>query len=187
MSLEDVRNIATIVAALVAVVGIVPLFRNLVTAERNLRAKIYFDALTLVEGKDNENRALRHVLEDAVKRAKRDGRTFDILQETIDVQKKLDDLARVYDRVGLLVKHGVVPTEFLFDFYSRPIVNAWLHIRPLISVERTTRGQPNHMVKFELLAVGAALYRSKKYSETPPFSIPPESRRTWQLWRPWHG
>jgi hypothetical protein len=34
MTLEDARNIATIAAAVVALIGVIPLFRNLIASER---------------------------------------------------------------------------------------------------------------------------------------------------------
>ena len=187
MTLENARNIATLVAAAIALVGIVPVFRNLIAAERNLRAKIYFDTINLLEGSDGDVRKLRTLLQAKLDEAKKTGVPFDITAQPTEVRSQLDNLSRAYDKVGLLVKHRVVPAEFLFDFYSRPIVVAWKSLRPHIDAERTSRGQPNHMVKFEILAAGAALYREKKYKESSPYSIPRHVIDSWAKWRPWRG
>ncbi len=184
LTLDDARNVATVVATLIALAAVVP---NLLAVWRSLRSKIYFDTVALLEGKDDELRNLRHLLEGQLKLAKDNNRPFDILKVSLELQKKLDQLARVYDKIGLLVKHRVIPTEFLFDFYSRPIIIAWQHISPLISQERTSRIQPNHMVKFEIVAAGAALYRQGKYKEHPPFPISPQAGDAWRRWKPWRG
>jgi hypothetical protein len=194
LTLDDLRNIATLVAACVALIGVWPVFRNLRASERNLRSKVYLDTLSLLEGKDNEVRALRKKLDAELQKARpaQGGGTtpvqaFNVLKASPDIQKDLDQLARVYDKVGLLVKHGVVPTDFLFDFYSCPIILAWQHIKPLVAKERDSRlpPQPNHMLKFEILAIGAALYRQTKYGDTPPFAIGLRETALWNRWRPW--
>jgi hypothetical protein len=185
MTLEDARNIATIAAAIIALICAYPLFRNLVASERNLRSKVFFDTLMLLEGKDNEVRRLRHILEGELETSRASGKPFDVLTATSGIQTNLDQLAREYDKVGLLVKHNVVPIDFLFDFYSRPIILAWRYVNPLINKVRIVREQKSHMVKFEVLAIGAALYRKKKYREAPPFSISIEDRKKWDNWRKW--
>jgi hypothetical protein len=192
MTLENARNIATVVAAgaaviaaMIAVIGIGPLFKNLRASQRSLRSKVYFDTLALLEGQNGEVRALRHVLEEQLKTARKVGLPFDILTAEPAVVEKLDTLARSYDKVGLLVKHGVVPVDFLFDFYSRPIVTGWTHIGPLVRNERNSRDQSGHMLKFEVLAVGASLYREAKYQEAPKFSISAEDVSKWRKWKKW--
>jgi len=185
MTSETARNIATVIAATAAVLSLPQLFRNLRLSERSLRSKVYFDVLELMEGKDGEVRDLRHVLEKELLRAKQESRMFDILSADQGLQQKLDQLARAYDKVGLLVKHGVVPSEFLFDFYSCPILVAWSTIWPLIDRVRKDRVQKSHMLKFEILAIGAALYREKKYGAKPEFSISIEDKAKWNKWKRW--
>jgi hypothetical protein len=185
LTLGDARDIATVVAAVVAIISVRPLFRNLHASELSLRSRVYFDTLTLLDGKEGEVRDLRHLLEQQIKLAKASGKQFDILTTAVDVRQRLDKLARAYDKVGLLVKHGAVPVDFLFDFYSRPIVVAWTQIRPLVQSVRNDRGQPGHMLKFEILAIGASVYRLDKYSEPSPFPISAEDTARWKKWNRW--
>lgn len=182
-TLDALRDIASIITCIVALFGIFPLIRNLTATEKNLRSKVFFDTLSLLDGKDYEIRKLRHILDDHIKTAAETGKVFDILSAKKEEQDELDKLARSYDQVGLLVKHGVVPTDFLFDFYSKPISKAWTYIRPLFNKRREK--QPGHMLKFEILAIGAALYRQNKYQEKPDFLISEEDKAKWDKWNKW--
>lgn len=106
MTLDDARNIATVAAALVAVVSVLPLFRNLRASQLSLRSRVYFETLALLEGSDGGIRELRHVLEAEIRKAKDSGKQFDILSADDGIRAQVDKLARAYDKVGLLVKHG---------------------------------------------------------------------------------
>ena len=48
-----------------------------------------------------------------------------LLYQPTSERNNLDNLARSYDLLGVLVKHGVAPVEFVMDLYSRPLVSGW--------------------------------------------------------------
>jgi len=183
ITLEIVKDIATIVTFLVVTVGLIPIVINLISTSKNLKSKVFLDTLNLLDGKYHEIRGIRHKLDDYLENAEKTGTKFDILSIKKEDRDKFDRLARTFDQVGLLVKHGVIPIDFLFDFYSKPVIKAWTHIRPMFDVKR--KKQPGHMLKFEILAIGAALYRKNKYQEEPGFSISNEDTAKWKKWKKW--
>ncbi|MBI2927083.1 MAG: hypothetical protein HYY24_15415 [Verrucomicrobia bacterium] len=171
----DTIEIIKLFGAVVAIVGIPLTWWRVRVAERALRADVYFRVLEMLEA----NRDVRHLLEG--KLPKPDLKLFESLSP--DEQKKLDGLARVYDQVGLLVKHGAIPLDFLMDFYSRPLVVAWSRLSPHIRCVREQRGQPGHMVKFEMLAIEAKIHRDKHHKGEETFNISTEDNRRWKTWR----
>lgn len=193
MSLDDARNIATILAAIVAAIGVLLAVSSLRAAQHsllatqmNLRSRVYVDALGLLEGKDAELRDARHLLEAKVRAAKKSGDVFDSTAITDEVEMaKLDGLARAYDKIGLLVKYKTIPLDFLFEFYSRPLTEGWQHLQRHVSRERDARKQRTHMLKFEALAVGAAAYREAKYGKKLPVAFTKEAQDEWESWTPW--
>src|SRR5205085_10039998 len=100
----------------------------------------------------------RHVLYEKVPK---EGNAAFFEQMHVDDIKQLDEVARSFDKVGLLVEHKILPIEFIFDFYSFPVVVAWHRLEPYIASERTRRGLPYHMIMFERLAI-----RTKEYRDT---------------------
>jgi hypothetical protein len=184
MTLHDFSDdLVPIITVCIAVIGFIPVIINLIATNKNLRSKVFLDTITLLDGKNQEIRSLRHKLDDLIKTAERKGKKFDVLSLKQKEKDELDKLARAYDQIGLLVKHGIVPTDFLFDFYSKPIVKAWKNLKGLFSDRRLK--QPGHMLKFEILATGAALYRRDKYQEQPEFSISDEDKAKWKKWNKW--
>lgn len=162
--------------------------KGLRISEKNLRAKIAWDAFALLEGKDGETRKQRHLLDQLLKKARSCEREFNILDEDPGDREKLDELARAYDMAGHLVKHRLISVDLLFDFYSRPIAQAWQYLAPMINEKRNEEDstQPGHMKQhmrqFEILAAGAVLYRKEKYPGESPFDISSEAKLIWREW-----
>ena len=161
-------------------------WKQLRAAHHALRGKAILDTLEILEGKDNIVRELRRVLRGAIQQANAAKRQFDFHSLTPDEQKQVDQLAREYDKMGLLVKHGAIPINIVFDFYSKPIVQAWEALQGHITEERKARNQPGHMRKFETLAIGAALHRNQQHSEHPP--MPDKHQiKEWNRWKTWRS
>jgi hypothetical protein len=175
MDLESLRNIATVVAAIVALTAIYPLFRNLRSSERSLRFNVYIQVIEMLD----EMRRARHLLYEKFPREPCDASLSQLSREEID---QLDDLLRTFDKLGLLVKHGVVPLEFVLDFYSYPIVVTWHRLKPYITAERLKRNQPGHMVKFEMLAIEAKKHRDKHHRGEETFPVTTEPETKWNVW-----
>jgi hypothetical protein len=75
-----------------------------------------------------------------------------------------------------------MPTSILFDFYSKPIVNSWLHLKTMIASEREDRKQRGPMSSFEIVATGAAPCRKIEKNEEPAFEIDPRIKTEWLRW-----
>src|SRR5260370_34643237 len=102
--------IASIITAIIAAIGIYPIFRSLKQSERSLRFGVYTQVLEMLE----ETREARHLLYDKVPT----NPTMNSYSQLSDDElKQLDGLARTFDTIGLLVKHKTVPLEFVLDFY----------------------------------------------------------------------
>jgi hypothetical protein len=175
-TLEIIGAIASIVTTIIAVIGIYPVFRSLRQSERSLRFGVYIKILEMLEA----TREARHLLYDKVPKQPNTA-SLDTLSS--DEVEKMDELARTFDKLGLLVKHGVVPLDFVLDFYSRPLVVAWHRLEPHITAERRKRNQPGHMVKFEMLAIEAKKHRDRYHPGEETFNLTDEQMSRWQMWR----
>jgi hypothetical protein len=176
---EIAKNYAPIASSFISLAGLLSIWfaiLNLRIANRALRARVSLDALQLLEGKDGRMRENRLLLDDLATRLKDDKELIDLRFKDTKTINQLHELARAYDTAGLLVKHGLIPISLLFDFYSRPIALAWKHLKSWVSEERARRKptQARHLLKFEVLATGAALYRKNKEEKllTAELSVP---------------
>jgi hypothetical protein len=175
---EDARNIATVFAALVGILPFFLIFLNLKASQQTTRARVSLDALALFEGRDGENLLLEGLVKDARLRQT----AFDINELSPKDRETLHQLARAWDMAGLLVKQQVMPTSVLFDFYSHAIVRAWRFLKCMVEEERLNRDQQGYMRKFEVIAIGAALYRLKTKNEPLQFEIDKEAEAEWKRW-----
>jgi len=175
---EEARNIATVFAALVGILPFFLIFLNLKASQQTTRARVSLDALALFEGRDGENLLLEGLVKDARLRQV----PFDINELSPKDRETLHQLARAWDMAGLLVKQQVMPTSVLFDFYSHAIVRAWRFLQGMVEEERQNRGQQGYMRKFEVIAIGAALYRLKIKNEPLQFEIDKEAEAEWKHW-----
>jgi len=189
MTLQDGANIATVVLALAAVLGVVYWVitvrqfrqnlalsrRSIIEAERASRVQ----ALRHVFDTMEQCREQRHLLEEKIAA----DLNFDIMKASDSERNNLDNLARSYDLLGVLVKHGVAPVEFVMDFYSRPLVRGWQYLEPMVSAERRKRKQPGHMRKFQVLAAGAREYRRIVYPDERSFDPLKEVADEWESWK----
>jgi len=186
--LQNLAHIAMIFLAVVAVIGIYYWFKSLRQFSENLmlsrkgilenkrasRIQALRHILELME----DCRGERHLLEESIAADPK----YNVLKASETDENKLDKLARSYDKLGALVKHGVAPIEFVMDFYSRPLVKGWQYLEPMISAERRKREQPGHMLKFQILAAGALEYRRRVYPSERSFDIPKEVMDGWKTW-----
>lgn len=189
MTLQDAANIATVVLAVVALLGVV----YWVITARQLRQNLTLSRRSIIEAeRASRVQALRHIF-DTMEQV-RDQRhllegkiaaypDFDILVASDQEKYELDRLARSYDMLGVLVKHGVAPMEFVMDFYSRPLVRGWQYLEPMISAERRKRKQPGHMRKFQVLAAGAREHRRIAYPDERSFDPHHEVVDEWEAWK----
>ena len=83
-------------------------------------------------------------------------------------------MAREFDNLGLLVMHCVIPLDFVLDYYSRPLVQAWPRLKEYIICVRNERKQPGHMKMFKNLAIAAKKHRDKYHPREETFSISKE-------------
>jgi hypothetical protein len=189
MTLEDGANIATVILALVAVLGVVywvitvrQFRRNLalsrtsiIEAERASRVRAFREVFDTME----QCRDQRHLLEERIAA----DLTFDVMEAPDADKLDLDKLARSYDMLGLMVKHGVAPVEVVMDFYSRPLVRGWQYLEPMVADTRRKRSQPGHMWKFQVLAAGAREHRRIVYPDERSFDPPKEVAGEWETWK----
>lgn len=153
----DAGSAAAALFTLLAALSIVVAIQSLKSSERAARFDVFTAILSLLE----PYRSARHLVE---RRLAAGASADDFKRLCRKDRETLDDLARAYDQVGLLVKHGTVPLEFLLDFYSRPLVVAWNRLGNHLMRERRRRRQPGHMKKFETLAWLANGHRRKSHS-----------------------
>lgn len=172
MLLSDIGAIASIITAVtaiitatVAIITLFPLAKSLLQADRNLRFSIYTEVFEMVEQHREEYEEL-----DALIFSKKG---FNIMEDiSEDERKKFYKLARLYDRWGQFVIDGLLPIDFILDYYSRPLMQTWEAMGPYIEIQRRTRNQPGHMAKFHFLADEAKKYRENRYPGSYEFQKP---------------
>lgn len=169
--------ITSIMTLAILIIGFYPAFRSLKQQERSLRFGVYYQVIEMME----KTREERRNIQDRVQPGKAVG-YFNTLKD--EKQKNaFDEVARTFDKLGLLVKNGVVPLDFVMDFYARPIVITWHRVREYVEEERKERGQPGHMKKFEELALLAKDHRDKYHKGEETFESdanPPNWPKTWK-------
>jgi hypothetical protein len=184
-SYSPIRDTATVLSLILGGLSLFLVLRGHKISRAALDAKAAWDTLNLLEGNDRENRKLWYLLEKLISDAEGQNKKFDILQASSKTQRELHELARACDMAGHLVKHRLISDEFLFDFYSRPLVVTWQYLEPYIEQKRNNPAlrQPGHMLQFQILATGAALYRKKKHPAESIFQTKPEIENLWRAWK----
>jgi len=178
VSLEFLGTVASIVTAIIAAVGVLPLYITLRQTERSLRFDAYARTHEMLERHRDARKLLGQI---GLEHADKPLRPLDLkaLKESAEEEseeesekesekeseakrklRQLDELARVFDRLGLMVRIRALPIEFVHEFYTSSLVLAWYHLGPGIEELRVDRKQPTHMWEFEMLAVDAMKWRN---------------------------
>lgn len=71
----------------------------------------------------------------------------------IDNKSKAEITCRQFDKLGLLIREGIVPINIVALFYSYPALKCWYQLAPYIRAVRSEKGrhQNGHMWHFEHL------------------------------------
>ena len=69
---------------------------------------------------------------------------------TKENEKKVHDLSVAYDRVGLMLKLGLIPEKEFFEFQGNDIEELWNRLKTTIYKSRSVR--PQHCKNFEYMA-----------------------------------
>ena len=171
----SIGDIISILLLCSATTGIFLTIRQVSQSERSLRFNVYYQVLEMLE----KTRAARHLL---YEKTPKDTSNFNFGDLNKEEMEQLDELARTYDKLGLLVKHKVIPLNFILDFYSRPIILTWNRLKPYIVAEREKRMQPAHMKMFELLAI-KVLKHSTEDIGGETFTVSDEEASNLKVWR----
>jgi hypothetical protein len=89
-----------------------------------------------------------------------------LLDDTKITKVDILNLLRSMDTLGVLIKHGTVPVDFMFDFYSRRIIVVWYYLYYLRTKLRD-EGKIFIGTKFEVLARFAYNYRINTSKRDP--------------------
>jgi hypothetical protein len=171
----SIGDIISILLLCSATAGIFLTIRQVSQSERSLRFNVYYQAIEMLE----KTRAARHLLYEKIPK---DASNFNFGDLNKEEMEQLDELARTYDKLGLLVKHKVIPLNFILDFYSRPIILTWSRLEPYIIAERKKRMQPAHMKMFQLLAINVLKHSTEDIGgET--FTGSAEEASNLKVWR----
>lgn len=177
--------IVGILTVVILWISLYPTLRSLKDQERSLRFGVCYQVMEMVE----HTRPMRHRIQNV--KIKKDAKPEDVREEmrkfydtlTKEDKEKFDEVARTFDKLGILVKQGVVPKDFVIDFYSRPIVVTWNRMQYYIKEERDDRPQKRHMKKFEELALFAKEHRDKEHEGEETFTSNeelPDWRKIWK-------
>ena len=174
----EVSSAAQIVIAVFAVITAYPLFQHLVHARRALNFNVYRDVLALMD----LTAPHRKYLEEQVSLD-----LFDVSNMSAEEAAMMEELIRSWDKLGIMVLHGVVPRSLVMDHYSRSLVMSFRYLKPYVEEQRSKRNQISHRGNFYWLASKALSHRQKKYPGEPGLDIPVETLRQERrfLWSKW--
>lgn len=63
--------------------------------------------------------------------------------------KNADSVCRTFDRMGLLLREGVIPVDVVAHFYASPIIRSWYTLYKYIEALRKKKRQQGHFWEFE--------------------------------------
>lgn len=73
----------------------------------------------------------------------------EILSE--EQKKKIESICVTFDKMGVLVKHGLIPKDVAFSMYFDVVLRIWKHVEPFVIQERERRKNDIWMMYFETL------------------------------------
>ncbi|RUW77450.1 MULTISPECIES: hypothetical protein [unclassified Mesorhizobium] len=77
-----------------------------------------------------------------------------------------ETVARTFESVGTLIKHGLLPAAYIVETWSVPIERNWVVLEPYVLDLRASRSDPYAAVDFEILADEASKFLQKS-ARTP--------------------
>lgn len=179
--LDAIAASGSIAAAIIASFGLYSLklaSTSIKQTEHSLRFSVYDGIIKMCDEKRND----RHFLYDKVSPETPSAESVIELKDPGAVEK-IDGVARTFDDLGVLVKNGAVPLEFVFDYYSAPIVVTWHRLQPYVDYLRNTKKkQLGHMKKFEILAIYCKKHRDKEHPGEETFKLSDEQKKIWRDW-----
>lgn len=77
---------------------------------------------------------------------------LDLNKLSMDDHWKARRVAVALDRVGYMVKQGLVPEDALFEWQQDEIEQLWYKLKPIVKEIQQTRNRPHYCAHFEYLA-----------------------------------
>ncbi len=123
-------------------------------------ALIYAKGQLTEAGRARKLQAIRALLDEIANEEVRKARSwvlneFDVLdlnELSADEHWKGRRVAVALDRVGYMVKQGLVPEDALFEWQQDEIEQLWRKLEPIVKEIRQTRNLPHYCTHFEYLA-----------------------------------
>ena len=78
---------------------------------------------------------------------------------------RMNQVSYAYNRVGLFVRHKLIPKQIVLDMWCVEIVNCWDRLRPFIERQRKERNFQGFQNQFEELYKLACDYESPYYPQ----------------------
>ncbi|NLI40521.1 MAG: DUF4760 domain-containing protein [Caldisericales bacterium] len=144
---------------------------NNANQEKNMRLESYTKIIDMMENAWNEDNSIELINSFKELDEPSTIKNYESLPIVDDkdknkiTQKRIILLIRSIDKLGLLVKHGVVPVNFVSDFYSSRIVSTWRMLWPVIEKLRKEKKHPGLYTKVEILTYIATTHRAKWHDE----------------------
>jgi hypothetical protein len=77
------------------------------------------------------------------------------LIQTEQDRKAAERVCHTYDAVGQMVRHGMLPIEYIIDSWGDSLRRTWTILKPLVSEYRSEREAPETWDDYEYLAIEA--------------------------------
>jgi hypothetical protein len=146
---DILSSIATIIGAGVVTYTAILAIRQLkeMTRSRNLEAMLQVYELISSE---SARTLRRYIYENLISKPE---------DTTEEEHRIIEEVSVVRDRVGALVRAGLVPEDLLFQSHARMITRIWDKLEPYIAYHR--QAHPEHVSYFENLANSARRYQEQ--------------------------
>jgi hypothetical protein len=159
MNENEILTYFDLILKLIGIFGLLIALITLLFRKKADLFQIYTGVFAMVDNKDfREARdyVTRVMEKDTHSREKEDWNNPKILDEYKKNKMYADEVARGFDKLGLLVREGQIPLNIIARFYAYPILKCWLKLSVYIqqvrgSKDQDGRGQKGHRWEFENL------------------------------------
>ncbi len=156
MDWNAIGAIATAIGAIATAVGVLLIAWQLLEVQHATHAQAFFAAtVRLQDEKLRSDRAMVFGLREKPVKA-----------WSSDERAAAERVCHNYDVIGIMAKHGMLPTIMIIDSWGNSLRETWPILRPLVDDYRMNRHAPEFWDDFEWLATKAQKLHERRLRKT---------------------
>jgi len=141
---------AALIQAIVVLVAVWPAYKQLREAVKVRSLEAFKTIAEDIQNSAAERRLIYSELAELPNMLEKDKKNF-ISQMKQDFKSNIVNVCVTFDKMGVLVKHGLIPKDVAFSIYFDVVIRIWHLVEPFIKQEREKRKSDIWMMYFEEL------------------------------------